>query len=129
MHVGSVALDCASHGVWSRAIVQKGVTVATLADIAAVHRMTATTESDPIYDNTLVGTYIDNLGSNEAAAAAIWGEKAAAASVLVDTAESGSSRSLSQLQRQALAMQQHFMPDDPTPAESGGSFTVAITRP
>lgn len=102
--------------------------MATLDDIAAVHRMTATTDTDPIYTNTLVGTYIDNLGSTEAAAAAIWGEKAATAAVLVDTSESGSSRQLSQIQRQALAMQQHFNPDLPA-NESGGSFTVAITRP
>jgi hypothetical protein len=90
--------------------------------------MTATTSGDAVYTDTLVGTYIDNLGTNEAAAAAIWGEKAATASVLVDTSESGSSRALSQLQRQALAMQQHFLPDDTTPEDSGGSYTIAIER-
>lgn len=104
--------------------------MATLADIATVHRMTATTNADPVYTDLVVGTYIDNLGTNEAAAGAIWGEKAASAASLVDMSESGSSRSLSQIQKNALAMQKHFAPD---PDQGGGdkttySFTVGIDR-
>lgn len=102
--------------------------MATLADIAIVHRMTSTTPQDPVYTDSMVGTYIDNLGSNESAAAAIWGEKAAAAATLTDVTESGSSRSLSQVQANALKMQQHFRPDDPTPAPSSASFTIPIER-
>lgn len=103
--------------------------MATLADIATVHRMTGTTADDAVYTDSVIGTYIDNLGSNEAAAGAIWGEKAAAASGLVDVSESGSSRSLSQLQANALKMQQHYTPDASAEPPAKGSFTVQITRP
>lgn len=102
--------------------------MASLDEIAQLRRMAGLDADDETYTDQVVGTYIDNLGSIQAAAGAIWGEKAAAAASLVDVTESGSSRSLSQLQRAALAMQQHFTPDDPTPEPAKASFTVGIQR-
>ena len=102
--------------------------MATIDEVGQLRRMTATPEDDPVYTADLLGTYIDNLGTLEAAAAAVWAEKAAAASTLVDMAESGSSRSLSQLQKAALAMQNHFRPDEPATPTEGASFTVRAER-
>lgn len=101
--------------------------MASANDIATVRRMTDTTNADPVYTDEVVGLYIDNLGSNEAAAGAIWGEIAAKNAKLVDMSESGSSRSLSQLTSNALKLQQHFTPDEPA-NEAGSTFTIPIVR-
>jgi hypothetical protein len=80
---------------------------------------------DP-YTDELLAAMIDELGF-EAAASAIWHEKAASYTGLVDTTESGSTRRLSQLHEHALKMGNAWKPpeDDTT---AGTSFTVAIER-
>lgn len=98
-------------------------------DLAQLRRMAGLDENDPTYTDEVLELYFDNLGSDlNAVAAAIWGEKAAAASSLVDVTESGSSRRLSQLQTQYLAMQKQFGGDG---GSAGGRFvgTVEIDRP
>jgi hypothetical protein len=92
-------------------------------EIATLRRMTALDPADPVYTDSLLGGMIDDLGM-QAAAAQIWHEKAAAAAGLVDTSESGSSRSLSQLRTGYLDMASAVNPDPVT----GGSFTIEIDR-
>lgn len=105
--------------------------MATDIQIAALRRMTSVTLDDETYTGDLLGRMIDDLGSLELAASTIWGEKAAAAATLVDMTESGSSRSLSKIQEQALKMRAAFGGDaaeDPDLPPSGGTFTMPMER-
>lgn len=104
--------------------------MATPDQIAQLRRMTSLSDDDQVYTDEVLGVYIDNLGSLEAAASAIWREKASALAGLVDTTESGSSRRLSQLYDQALKMGQAFQPgdEDDTLQPRQASFTVGMER-
>lgn len=93
-------------------------------EIATLRRMTALEVDDAIYTDSLLGGMIDDLGF-AAAAAQIWREKAATAAGLVDTTESGSSRSLSQLRKGYLEMASAIQPPETV---DGGSYTVEIER-
>ncbi len=73
------------------------------ATIARLRRLTALSEDDQVYTDAVLDGMIEDLGF-ETAAAAIWQEKAAAVAGLVDTTESGSSRSLSKLREAYLGM-------------------------
>lgn len=64
-------------------------------------------DSDTYTDSMILGIY-QAEGSVNAAAARIWREKAAAYADLVNTSESGSSRSLGDLQKKALDMADQF---------------------
>jgi hypothetical protein len=109
---------------------KEGVVVATILERAQLRRMAALDVNDPTYTDEVIDTYVSNLGSLEAAAGAIWVEKAASAAVLVDTQESGSSRSMSQVQKNALNMQKHFAPDPDQDDDNKttSSYTIAIER-
>jgi hypothetical protein len=100
--------------------------MATIIQIAQFRRMTGLTENVEPYTDTYISNIIDELGF-ETAAASVWREKAASAAGLVDMTESGSTRRLSQLYSQYLAMSNAL---DPPVAEeaSGGSYTVEIER-
>lgn len=68
------------------------------------------------------------------AAAMVWQQKASASATLVDVSESGSSRKLSDLHKNALAMQKHFSGlvsvDEVVPVDvSSRPRTRAIVRP
>ena len=64
-------------------------------EIAQLRRMAGLADDDAVYTDEVLELYFDNLGGDlNAVAAAIWGEKAASASSLVDVTESGSSRRL-----------------------------------
>lgn len=90
--------------------------------------MTALADDDEFYDDDLISQLIDEYGF-EKAAASVWREKAASAAGLVDMTESGSTRRLSQLYSQYLAMGNTLDPAEPVlPDVSGGSYTVAIER-
>jgi hypothetical protein len=99
--------------------------MATQDQISTLRRMTALTDDDAVYTDSLLGGLIDDLGF-ETAAAQIWKEKAAAAATLVDTTESGSSRALSQLRKGFLEMATAVNPV--VDSTGGGSFTVEIER-
>ena len=100
--------------------------MATEAEIASLRRATALEPTDPVYTDSLLGGMIDDLGF-EAASATVWREKAATVAGLVDTTESGSSRSLSQLREAYLGMATAVNPViDETSA--GSSFTVPVER-
>jgi hypothetical protein len=97
-------------------------------DIARLRRLTDTVSVTDPYTDELLEQMIDQLGFDPAAAA-IWNEKAAAYASMVDTTESGSSRSLSQLHKMALEMASKVNPQEETPIDTGrSSFTVGIER-
>lgn len=98
--------------------------MATDMQILQLRRMTALTEDDEVYVDSLLGGLIDDLGM-EPAVAQIWREKAAAAAGLVDTTESGSSRALGQLRKGYLEMAQAAVPETPTVERS---YTIPIER-
>jgi Cdc6-like AAA superfamily ATPase len=89
--------------------------VATTAEVAALRLMVAIPDDLPPYTDELLAARLDAAGSAQALAAQIWREKAAQFAELVNTSESGSSRNLSDLHKNALAMAQHWagqVPDD-----------------
>lgn len=93
-------------------------------DLARMRRVTALPDNVEPYTDTLLSNLIDELGF-EAAAAALWREKAASVAGLVDIAESGSSRRLSGLRDAYLGMATAI---DPSDAGGGSSYTVPIER-
>lgn len=101
--------------------------MATIDEVHQLRRMTGLDPDDTTYTGELLSAYIDNLGTLEAAASAVWAEKAAVAANLVDITESGSSRRLSQLADNALKMRTAFGGVDDT-ASGGGSFTTGMER-
>ncbi len=100
--------------------------MATPEEVQQLRRMTGLDPDDTVYTGDLLSTYIDNLGTLELAASAIWGEIAAQAASLVDVTESGSSRRLSQLTDNAIKMRGALGGVDDT--SGGGSFTVGMER-
>jgi hypothetical protein len=98
--------------------------MADAATLARFRRSTALEADDAVYTDAILDGMIEDLGF-EAAAAAIWREKAASVAGLVDTVESGSSRRLSQLREAYVAMGGVVAPDETT---TGTSYTVEIER-
>lgn len=104
--------------------------MATESEILRLRRAADIPEDDPVYTDEVLGALIDEFGFN-ISARNIWREKASSYAALVDTTESGSSRRMSQLYSQALAMAASWgtSDDDVTPpGTSAGSFTIAIER-
>ena len=81
--------------------------MATADDIAAFRLLIAEPDETTYTDADLSGI-LDSAPSANNAAATIWTQKAAAAAALVNVSESGSSRSLGDLQRNALNMAERF---------------------
>lgn len=103
--------------------------MATEEQVMSLRRATDVTADDETYTYELLSRMLDDLGTVPAAAAAIWGERAAAYAGVVDTTESGSTRRLSQLHTQALAMQRFWGgPEESTDDTGGTSFTVGVDR-
>lgn len=103
------------------------ILLATDTEIASLRRATALELTDETYTDAVLGGMIDDLGY-ASAAATVWREKAASVAGLVDTTESGSSRSLSQMRDAYLGMASAMNPTDPGVTASGSSFTVPIER-
>ncbi|MET0416545.1 MAG: hypothetical protein ABW022_11050 [Actinoplanes sp.] len=101
--------------------------MATETELGRFRRATALAADDAVYTDAVIDGMIEDLGY-DAAIATVWREKAAAASALVDTTESGSSRSLSQLRKGYLEMANASNPGEVDPGDGGGSFTVEIER-
>lgn len=92
--------------------------MATSEAIAAL-RLLIAEPTDEMYEDEMLGAALDLLGgSQEMAAASIWTQKAASYATLVDVSESGSSRKLSDLHKNALAMAGQF-----------GSAAEAVANP
>lgn len=106
--------------------------MATADEIAAFRLLIDETEDKQPYDDATLGERLDVATSPQALAAVIWTEKAAAASNLVNVSESGSSRSLGDLQNKALEMAKYFQALDPsnpgTGADVRGTRLHKLTR-
>lgn len=76
-----------------------------------------------------LGTFIDTNESLRAAASLVWTVKASKLVGLVDVSEGSSSRKLSQLYQQALAMSTFYSDAPSTASRAGKSGTRAIVRP
>lgn len=81
--------------------------MASSADVLRLRRL-ADASDTTLYPSQDLSDRIDAAGTVEAAAADLWREKAASYAALVDTTEGNSSRKLSQLQQQALAMAKQY---------------------
>lgn len=103
--------------------------MATPEDIASVRRMADEPTTDTYTDDAL-SAILAREGSVRAAVYAVWQEKAAKYSRLVDTSESGSSRRNSQLGSNAIAMMKLYepIPDDVVQASTAPT-TYPTVRP
>lgn len=95
--------------------------MATAEEIAAFRLLIDEHDDKLPYTDAALGSRMDIATSQQALAAQIWTEKAAALAALVDVSESGSSRSLGQLQDKALAMAKTFNGLDPTAPGTGSA--------
>lgn len=96
------------------------------ADVQTVRRLSNIPSPAEPYTDQFLSDLIDGQGIF-GAISTLWEEKAAQFVLAVDTTESGSSRKLSQLRENALAMAAHYRAR--ADSAGGGSFTVAIERP
>ncbi len=81
--------------------------MATAAEISRLRRMIDEPGTDTYSDSDL-SAFIDISDNIELAASDLWMEKAASLARLVNVSESGSSRSLSDLHKNALLMSSNF---------------------
>lgn len=105
--------------------------MASAEDILRLRKITAE-EDSTTYEDAYLGALLDAEGTLSKAAVVIWKEKAAKASVLVNTSESGSSRSANQIYTNAVRMIELYAKEsaeDPsTPAADDYPFVVDIER-
>ena len=95
--------------------------MATADDIAAFRLLIdEQTDKEP-YTDAALSARLDAAASTQGLAADIWREKAAAFAALVNVSESGSSRSLGDLQKNALTMADMFTKVDPSAPGTGNS--------
>lgn len=91
--------------------------MATVGEIALLRRLTDEPDDNGKFSDLDLEARINDKGSPEAAAYGIWVEKAASYASLTSFSEGGSSRTLSDLYKNALAMAKHFsvytVEDDP----------------
>lgn len=83
---------------------------------------------EPYTDQVLSDRIDAAEGDLDEVAYIIWTEKAASYSGLVDMAESGSSRSLSQLHKNALSMAARFRSTEGTEEGPSGTLVHKLTR-
>lgn len=82
--------------------------MATAQEIMQLRRLIDDTTDPETYTNEELEALLNQYPSADSAAAAVWEEKAASYSTLVNISESGSSRNLGDLHRNALAQAKHF---------------------
>lgn len=87
--------------------------MATAEEIAALRLFIGEEVDELPYSDAVLGERIDAAASIQGLAQEVWTEKAARYAELVTTSESGSSRNLSDLHKNALAMAAHFGKVDP----------------
>lgn len=95
--------------------------MATAEEIAAFRLLIDEADDVMPYTDAILSERLDSAVSTEALSAGIWREKAATYAGLVSVAESGSSRNLSDLHKNALAMAQHYAGIDPAAPGTGAS--------
>lgn len=101
--------------------------MASESEILRLRRVTDLMDNQDPYTDELLSALIDELGF-EAAAAALWHERAASYSTMVDITESGSTRRFSQLHDHALRMGNAWKPPDDEETTSAASFTIPVER-
>jgi hypothetical protein len=102
--------------------------VATAEEIAAFRLLIDEGDDVEPYSDLSLNMRIDAALSSQALAAEIWMEKAASYASLVNVSESGSSRSMSDLHKNALAMAKGFGAVDPTGPEAAGVRGVRMKK-
>jgi hypothetical protein len=102
--------------------------VATKADIDALRLLIAESDDKAPYDDISLSVRLDAAASPEGLAAIIWREKAANYAALVTVSESGSSRSLSDLHKNALAMAKSLSDADPSNPGTGPAVRGVVIR-
>ena len=103
--------------------------MATEEDIAQLRLMVNEPDECGGWDDEKLGLAIDGTDTLNAAAAGVWLLKAGQASSLVDVSESGSSRKLSDIQKNALSMSQQYASiDAPEVAAETGPVIQRIRR-
>lgn len=81
--------------------------MADSSQIAELRRLTDVAANDDVFTPPVLSSMIDAVGVN-GAAASIWRQKAAKYASLVDVSESGSSRSMSQMYKNAAQAAKDF---------------------
>jgi hypothetical protein len=80
------------------------------------------------YDDATVAGFIDGADTLNAAASKVWYLKAGQYSSLVDVSESGSSRKLSDLMKNAQSMGKMYADADATPTTADSGIVIARIR-
>lgn len=100
--------------------------MATADDVDLLKRLGSSAHE--AYNDIQLGVMIDNLTIN-GAAAQLWRETAAATTELVDVSESGSSRKMGDVHKNALAMAKYYQDQvDAATAQSSGATIKRIVR-
>lgn len=103
--------------------------MASAEEIAAFRLLIGTPEDAAPYTDAELSDRIDAAAGNlNALAATIWREKAAHYSTLVDVSESGSSRKMGDLHKNALAMAANFAGLDSSTGSTSGMRFHRLTR-
>ena len=102
--------------------------MASADELAALRRAADVATDDDVYTDALLDSMFEMYGSVAGAAAAIWREKAAAYAAMVDTTESGSSRKLSDLHKNAMAVAAGFTSVDPVVVPTRAAYTIPVER-
>lgn len=102
--------------------------MATAEEIAAFRLLIVETKDELPYTDAKLGERLDTATSPQALAADIWREKAAQFAHLVSVSESGSSRQLSDLHKNALAMAKALSDADPSAPGAAGVRGVVMSR-
>jgi hypothetical protein len=100
--------------------------MATPDEIAALRGLVNESESCGEWDDETLAAIIDESTTMNGAASVVWTRKAAASSTLVDVSESGSSRKLSDIHKNALAMAKYFGGLDEEDGGSGGTADAPV---
>ena len=105
--------------------------MATATDIATLRRYIGEPDNTTPYTDQELSDLIDDSTSVQAAAAEVWSRKAADSALLVDVSENGSSRKLSDVHRNALAMSRMYRDEAAAlvVVTSGRPRTRPIVRP
>lgn len=102
--------------------------MAEKAAIDALRLLISEPDDKAPYDDIALSIRLDASPSTQGLAADIWREKAASYAALVNVSESGSSRSLSDLHKNALAMAKALGDVDPSNPGSGPAVRGVVMR-
>lgn len=102
--------------------------MADKATIDALRLLIAEPDDKAPYTDLALSIRLDAAASSQGLAGEIWREKAANYAALVNVSESGSSRSLSDLHKNALAMAKHFGEIDPANPGTGTAVRGVVMR-